>query len=460
VPRLATSLVHANSDLSAGCPTLRGSGAAAWTPNSGDCASPRLPQTPSGPRYIFSDPDTASNIRINRATHRLQGATLPKLIAKITDSRMTSKTDVKVFVMMYRNFSDSLVVMDLLANRFNTPARMAEAEQESVQMRVWYVLQEWLSLLGDDFIESPDLAIHLRNLIELMAGSPRQSVSVASETLRRLYSDVIEHKKVVKKEIVASTGTPPKVIAPSGIIKDIRDVSPIELARQLTLMRYEVFKDIRPREFCNLAWTKKDATRRAPNIVKIIKVFNNMGALVTCTILSQSDARVRSKYIKYFLSVAQECRELRNYTTTMEITAALAASPVARLNKSWSSKSREQFRDLERLMLANFRELRSITTNASPPCIPYLGLYFSDLVFIEDGNPTYLKDAPNLINWEKALMSYNAVEEIQRFQPYAFALTPCSAIQSYLNNIVSASNISDTQAYQLSLTLEPREPKK
>jgi len=185
---------------------------------------------------------------------------------------------------------------------------MPEAEQESVQMRVWYVLQEWITLLPDDFTESPDLAIHFRNLIELMAGSSRQTVSVASETLRRLYSDVVEKKNPTpqKKEEVTNAGTAPKVIAPSGVIHDIRDISPVELARQLTLMRYKVFKDIRPREFCNLAWTKKDAARRAPNIVKVIKLFNNMGALVTCTILSQSEARVRAKYIKYFLSVAQE----------------------------------------------------------------------------------------------------------------------------------------------------------
>jgi len=144
----------------------------------------------------------------------------------------------------------------------------------------------------------------------------------------------------------------------------------------------------------------------------------------------------------------------------MEVTAALAAAPIARLNKSWTAKLREQFKELEKLMLANFRELRSITTNASPPCIPYLGLYFTDLVFIEEGNPTYLKDAPNLINWEKALMSYNAVEEIQRFQPYSFVLNPCPAVQTYLTNILAASNMSDTQAYQMSLSLEPRESKK
>jgi len=262
-----------------------------------------------------------------------------------------------------------------------------------------------------------------------------------------------------KGELAHPSANAPKTIAPPTVIRDIRDISPTELARQLTLMRYAVFKEIRPREFCNLAWTKKDASRRAPNIVKVIKDFNNMGCFVTCTVLSQSEAKMRSKYIQYFMNVAQECREMRNFCTTMEITAALAAAPLARLSKSWTSKLREQFKDLEKLMKANFAELRNITMNAAPPCIPYLGLYFTDLVFIEEGNPTYLKDAPNLINWEKCLMSYNAVKEIQRFQPFPFVLNPCTSIQTWLTNILSASSLSDTQAYQMSLTLEPRDKK-
>jgi len=451
-------LMKSTDQGASACPTMRSQRTPSWGDGS---MSPGLPQAPSGPRYIFSDPDTAHNVRIN-SSHKLQGATLPKLIAKVTDPHTMSRNDVKVFVMMYRNFSDSLVIMDLLVNRFNTPARMADTEQESVQMRVSQVLKDWITMLPEDFTEAPDLALHLHNLIELMAGSHRPSVAAAAESLRKLYQDFVEKKdpSATSLETVVVPGESPKTILPSSTIRQIQDISPVELARQFTLMRYEVFKKIRPREFCNLAWTKKDAARRAPNIVKVIKDFNSTGSLVTCTVLSQSEPKKRTKLIQYFLNVAQECKELRNYSTTMEITAALAAAPLSRLNKSWTSKLREQFSGLEKLMLTNFSELRSITTNAAPPCIPYLGLYFSDLVFIEDGNPTYLKDAPNLVNWEKAVMSYNAVKEVQRFQPFPFVLNPFSHIQNYLNNILSASSMSDTQAYQMSLTLEPRESKK
>ena len=33
------------------------------------------------------------------------------------------------------------------------------------------------------------------------------------------------------------------------------------------------------------------------------------------------------------------------------------------------------------------------------PCVPYIGIYLSDLTFIEDGNPEFLDE--NLINFQK-----------------------------------------------------------
>lgn len=43
---------------------------------------------------------------------------------------------------------------------------------------------------------------------------------------------------------------------------------------------------------------------------------------------------------------------------------------------------------VEKVMNTNqsFKNYRNALREASPPCLPYLGVHLSDLVFIEDGN--------------------------------------------------------------------------
>lgn len=49
-----------------------------------------------------------------------------------------------------------------------------------------------------------------------------------------------------------------------------------------------------------------------------------------------------------------------------------------------------------------FRNLRDALRRSEPPCIPYLGMYLSDLSFIEEGTPNFTEDG--LLNFSKMRM--------------------------------------------------------
>ena len=49
-----------------------------------------------------------------------------------------------------------------------------------------------------------------------------------------------------------------------------------------------------------------------------------------------------------------------------------------------------------------FKNMREAVHRCDPPCIPYLGMYLSDLTFIEEGTPNMTEE--NLINYSKMRM--------------------------------------------------------
>ncbi len=119
--------------------------------------------------------------------------------------------------------------------------------------------------------------------------------------------------------------------------------------------------------------------------------------------------------------------------------------------------------DLERLIETdkNHHFYRRRLESATLPCVPYLGLYLADLTFVEDGNPSFLpsddESAERLINWEKRRMLGKVLQDVRKFQSTPYALVPVPALQSFLATEAGAMPLSDKEAYELSLRLEPRE---
>ena len=84
-----------------------------------------------------------------------------------------------------------------------------------------------------------------------------------------------------------------------------------------------------------------------------------------------------------------------------------------------------------------------------------LGVYLTDLTFIEDGIPSVIKKT-HLINFAKRAKTAEVIRDIQQYQNVPYPLQPVPELQEYiLSNMQGAGNVHEM--YDKSLTVEPRE---
>ena len=84
-----------------------------------------------------------------------------------------------------------------------------------------------------------------------------------------------------------------------------------------------------------------------------------------------------------------------------------------------------------------------------------LGVYLTDLTFIEDGIASVVKNS-NLINFTKRTKTAEVIRDIQQYQNVPYSLQPVPELQEYiLEHMRAAGDVHEM--YDRSLQVEPRE---
>lgn len=152
---------------------------------------------------------------------------------------------------------------------------------------------------------------------------------------------------------------------------------------------------------------------------------------------------------------------MNNFNTVMSILAGLNSAPVHRLKRTFdllSTRVHGLLETLRNLMSTtkNFSVYRDALHKASPPLIPFLGFFLTDLTFIEDGNANFVKSDPKLINFSKQAKTAGVIGEIRQYQTVPYQLTPVYELQGFLLGCFSEV-LDENEMYDISLQLEPRE---
>ena len=79
-----------------------------------------------------------------------------------------------------------------------------------------------------------------------------------------------------------------------------------------------------------------------------------------------------------------------------------------------------------------FKDYRAALHKAKPPSLPYLGMYLTDLTFIDDGNPDTVDGK---INWNKRELTYRVLSEIELYQQVPYNFPPVEPIRTFLTEL-------------------------
>ncbi|EEA29027.1 hypothetical protein EYB25_000071 [Talaromyces marneffei] len=403
----------------------------------------------------------------------LKCGTLEGLVAQLTRHDKLDASFNNTFLLTYRSFTTAGELFDKLVQRFSiqppyglTPDELRmwiDRKQKPIRFRVVNILKTWFENYWMETNDETNMQL-LRDVHAFTQdsiattktpGSP-QLLSVIEQRLRGQDTTV---KKLVPTQNMAT----PTPIVPKNM-KKLRflDIDATEFARQLTIIESRLYGKIRATECLNKTWQKKvgpGEAEPAANVKALILHSNQLTNWVAEMILTQGDVKKRVVVIKHFVNVADKCRALNNYSTLTSIISALGTAPIHRLSRTWaqvSGRTSTVLEQMRRLMAStkNFGEYRETLHAANPPCIPFFGVYLTDLTFIEDGIPSHTPS--DLINFNKRAKTAEVIRDIQQYQNVPYQLQPVPELQDYiLSNMQAAGDVHEM--YDRSLEVEPRE---
>lgn len=224
----------------------------------------------------------------------------------------------------------------------------------------------------------------------------------------------------------------------------------------MTLIESDLYRAIKPWELLNQSWAKKDKDKRAPRVISMINRFNQVSNWVATVVVQAEPLKHRIAVMKHIIEIGDKCLALNNFNAIMEIVSGLQAASVYRLKQTrggLDSKHVKMLEDCENIMnrQQNFKNLRAHLHSVDPPCIPYVGMYLTDLTFIEDGNSDHL--AGGLINFVKRQKVSKIIGEIGQYQHTPYNFEKVDFIADWCWKVES---IPEDECYKLSLLREAR----
>ncbi|KAJ8985179.1 hypothetical protein NQ317_018208 [Molorchus minor] len=310
--------------------------------------------------YKFAEPDSKDNIileqRENGGVPLIKGATLYKLVERLTYHIYADPKFVRTFLTTYRSFCSPTELLDLLIERFQIPDPSLVYEQDCcntdkmqknnqredwkkyrkeycqpVQFRVLNVLRHWVDHHFYDFERDPELLGKLQSFLDSVNGkSMRKWVdSVIKIVQRKMENDNQRHIKF------AFDDPPPPIERHLNCSEDeygIITLHPVEIARQLTILEFDLYRTIKPSELVGSAPFKR-----------VLLVYQVAGEEHSGSGEFQERVAIVNRIIEIMISL----NEINNFNGVLAIVSATGSASVHRLKFTFAALTQQNRKALE-----------------------------------------------------------------------------------------------------------------
>ncbi|RWS09257.1 protein son of sevenless-like isoform X2 [Dinothrombium tinctorium] len=393
---------------------------------------------PSKEEYLFSEEDSPTNIVFeSNSTQVIKGATIHKLIERLTYHSFADPMFVKIFLITYRSFVSSYELLELLKKRFNIPMIDGNREEvkrykkeflEPIQFRVLNVIRHWIDAhFMDDFRNEEKLRADLVSFLKSIVNrNMKKWVQSILKIMKRKEEECTNEECNQKRRQLFLTEKPPMI--EWFLTKDINKfnlmtIHPLEFARQLTLYEFELY--------CNVK------------------------------ILSTPNFEERVALVSRIVEIMQVLLDYNNFNGILEIISALNLSCVYRLEHTMSALSYKQKKIIDEMQELNsdhYRKYQERLRSINPPCVPFFGINLTNILHLEEGNADIIE--PNLINFSKRRKIAEITTEIQQYQQQPYCLQVSPEIRTFIANLDPIKDgdkkTFEDYLYDLSLQIEPR----
>ncbi|CAF1247676.1 unnamed protein product, partial [Didymodactylos carnosus] len=224
-------------------------------------------------------------------------------------------------------------------------------------------------------------------------------------------------------------------------------------AEQLTYVDAELLKRVLPYECLSIDKRCLSKThRQLSTVAATIDHFNSVVGRVIATILKDSSLvhLKRAQIIEKWIDIAQECRNLKNFSSLTAILNGLSAGCIHRLQHAWESVSKSKMTIFDELRTvfgscADRKQARQILNKllddirladcrAVIGTVPYLGLYLSDLTYVDSAFPNQIEQ---LINFEKHRKEFEILAQLKLYQSAAnsYRIMPIKRFKHWFDNV-------------------------